>query len=369
MLKEFERIYRNRFEEARKKDKPVVGWICTQVPEEIIYAANALPFRVLGTMEFGPEVDPYLEICVCPFVRSYISLAVRKEYDFLDGLVVGHTCDITRRSYDLWGYVTKTPFTYFINTPHTYGSEEANKFYLKEIKLFKEGLESFFGRHISDKSLRQAIEVYNKNRDLLKKTYELRREHPPLISGIEALEIVISSMSIPKDEHNKLLCQLLKEVPDREVPKGPRIFVSGSIVDHTNLIELIEECGGNVVCDDLCTGARYFWNLVEPNADPLSAIAKRYMNKIPCGFMIPPDGQYVLEDKHDFVMGMVKKYDVNGVIINTHKYCDPYMFEAPILTEKLQERDIPSLSLEHDHTRGGIEHLRTRVEAFIEMLR
>ncbi|NIP66915.1 hypothetical protein GWN63_01530 [Candidatus Bathyarchaeota archaeon] len=122
------------------------------------------------------------------------------------------------------------PEFYFINTPHT-NTDKAHRFFYHETVRFREFLEKIFGTHISDQSLSRAIKVYNQNRILLKKVYDLRRRDPPLISGVEALEIVLSSMLIPKHEHNRLLNQLLREAPVRSDPpkSGVRLLISGSV--------------------------------------------------------------------------------------------------------------------------------------------
>jgi len=172
-------------------------------------------------------------------------------------------------------------------------------------------------------------------------------------------------MMIPKEEHNKLLQELLSGIERREdLPKeGVRLLVSGSIMDNSELLRLIESVGGSVVADDLCTGSRYFWNLVKEGAEPMMAIAERYLRKIPCPFM------YSSEERFKHVREMVKTFNVEGVIIFSLKFCDVHSFDAPLLAEELREKEgLPVLHLEWEHSLSGIAQLRTRIEAFVEML-
>lgn len=353
--------------EAVKKWKSqykIVGWDCSYTPEEIIYAANALPIRVFASLEATKLADAYCPRNMCSFARSCFDLALKGEYDFLDAFVVSKSCDTREKMYDFWKHYIKIPNYYFINTPHT-KTEEALSFFYDEITRFKKWLEKTFKTTVSNESLRNAIKIYNENRTLLKKLYNLRRKEPPLLSGSEALEIVLSSMIMPKNEHNQVLKHLLANIGNREESprSGVRILVSGSAMDNAELFKLVESLGGNVVADDLSTGTRYFWNLVQEDEEPLMAIAKRYLDKVPCPFM------YHSEERFSHILDLVKNFNVEAVILFVLKFCDTHLFDAPILAEKLKNSGIPVLYLEWDYSMSGIAQLKTRIEAFLEMIR
>lgn len=345
----------------KSRGKRIVGWTCTYTPEEIIYAAKALPVMVFGDIGSTRLADAYVPSNTCSFARSCLNAALRGDYDYLDGFILSNSCDNRGKMYDMWRYHVKTPFMRFINTPHT-NTERAHSFFYEEVVRFKESLEKAFKNLISDESLRNAIKVYNESRVLLRKVYDMRMRNPPLISGVEALEIVLSSMVTPKDEHNKLLNRLIGEVSSRaDTPKGGvRLLASGSVMDSTKLLKLIEASGGIVVADDWCTGSRYFWDLVDVNNDPVRAIAKRYLSKIPSSFMFQHENRF----KH--VTEMAKRYNVEGAIIFVLKFCDTHMFDAPSLIEELKGLGLPVLYLEWEHSMSGLAQLKTRIEAFLE---
>jgi len=366
-LESFRNLLLTRHDVAKmwkKEGKPAVGWTCTHTPEEIIYAANALPIRIFGSLERTTLADAYLPQNVCSFCRSTFDLALKGKHDYLDGYVVSNTCDNCGMIYDMWKYHVKVPYFYFINTPHT-KSKKAQTFFQEEVRRLKESLEDNFKTTISNESLKNAIKVYNENRVLLKKVYDLRKSEPPLISGVEALEIVLSSMLTSKEEHNRLLKQLLSQIDNRpdKPKKGIRLLISGSVMDNTEMTKIVEGTGANVVADDLCTGSRYFWDLVNPKTAPLHAIADRYLNKIPCPFTVHS------EDRFRHTLEMAKKYDVEGAIIFVLKFCDTHLFDAPVLMEKLKAQGYPVLYLEWEHAMTGIAQLKTRIEAFIEMVK
>jgi len=355
----------NKFiREWKRQNNPVLGYACSYTPEEFVHAGGILPIRVFGSLEPPKLADVYLPVNVCSFAKSCFNSALKGEYSLLDGYVVSNSCDNQNKIYDLWRHCTAIQKTYFINTPHS-TTENALNFFYEELERFKEWLMKSFEAEISKKNLKNAIGTFNENRRLLKQVYELRKQKPPLVSGSEALEIVLSSMMTPKDEHNKLLYSLLDEIEKREdlIKEGVRLLVSGSVMGSSKMLKLIESVGGCVVADDLCTGSRYFWNLVKENGEPMRAIAERYLCKIPCPFM------YSSEERFKHVREIVKLFDVEGVLIFSLKSCDVHSFDAPLLAEELREHEgLPVSCLEWEHALSGIAQLRTRIEAFIEML-
>lgn len=343
--------------------RKVVGWLCTYTPEEIVYAANMLPFRIMGGSVKIEQADAYLYSTNCSFVRSCLELALRNEYDFLDGLVTCNTCDHIRRLFDVWKYSLKTPFIHILSVPFK-SSDNTCQYFRTQLLRLKEKIEDFSGENISNKKLQNAIQVYNETRNLLKKLYDLRGKESPPISGAESLSIVIASMITPKDYYNETLTKLLTEITSREsYPEGKaRLLISGSELDNPDFIKIIEDLGGLVVTDDLCTGTRYFWDLVDTTVDPLDGLAKRYLDHVSCARMHPVDKRL------NHVVEMVKTFNVDGVIYVTLRFCDSYGCDAPLFKEKLQELDIPVLLLDREYELSGVGQIKTRVQAFLETL-
>jgi len=366
VLQPFRNSLSNRHEIAKEwksRNRPVVGWTCTYTPEEVIYAVDALPVMVWGTLGDTKLADAYMPSNSCSFARSCFNAALRGDYDYLDGFVESNSCDNRGKTYDMWVNYSKIPNIYFINTPHT-NTEKAHRFFYEEVVRFKEWLERTFKKEISDDLLKGAMRVYNENRALLKRIYELKMKKPPLILGSEFLEIALSSLVMPKLEHNQLLSRFLAEVENRsDLPReGVRLLVAGSVMDNTELVRLIESVGGSVVADDWCTGSRYFWNLVDEDSDPLKAIAKRCLDKVPSSFM------YGREERFRHAAELAKRFDVDAAIMFVIKYCDTHMFDAPLLRDELKAMGLPVLYLEWEHSMSGFAGLKTRIEAFIEMV-
>ncbi len=349
--------------EWKRQKRPVLGYSCSYTPEEIIHAGRILPIRVLGSLDPPRLADIHLPVNVCSFAKSCLNNALKNEYSFLDGYVASNSCDNQNKIYDFWRHCTTVRKTYFLNTPHS-TTERALKFFCEELERFREWLMEGFQAEISQEDLKNAITIFNQNRRLLRQVYELRKPSPPIVSGSEALEIVLSSMMTPKDEHNKLLHKFLDGMERHQNPaeEGVRLLVSGSVMGNPEVMRLIESVGGQVVADDLCTGSRHFWDLVRGDAEPMMAIAERYLSKIPCPFM------YSSQERFEYVREMARLFDVEGVLIFSLKCCDVHSFDAPLLAEELRRsEDLPVLCLEWEHSLSGVAQLRTRIEAFVEM--
>lgn len=367
MIQPFGNIFNHRYQEAeevKKRGRKIMGYMCIYVPEEIIYAAGMLPLRLFGgEAKTTAAADACLYTNICSFVRSCLEETLKGKYSFLEGFVTCNNCDHNRRFFDAWVQFIKTPFTQIISLPFNI-SQGSLSFYTEELKRFKKGLEDHFGIRITNEDLLRAIEVYDQTRALLKKLYQLRASDYPPISGAETLEVVRAGMIMDKERYNRLLEELLENIPNKPKPANhrPRLLISGAELDNPQYIQIIEDLGGLVVADDLCVGSRYFWDPVETPGDPIEALARRYLTHAPCPRMNPAEGRVRHLEK------MVKDFRVNGIIYQTIKFCDLYETHFPLARDVLNSLNIPVLALEREYQLEGMGQMRTRVQAFLESI-
>jgi benzoyl-CoA reductase subunit C len=360
--------------ELKSQGRKIIGYLCAFTPLEIITAAGFIPFRIKGDVnEPITRADTQMETIICPLVRSCFDMALKGKYDFLDGLAIPHACDSICRTYDIWKYSLDLPYCHLINLPHS-TDDSSLEFFKSVLNTFRKSLGQFAGREISDQSLAQAVEVYNRSRTQVKELYELRKSDPPLVSGAEMAKVLIAVMSIPVDECNELLAGIAGEIKRRSsIPakKPARIMVVGAQVDDVVFIELIEDSGASVVADDLCPGAREYWPLVDITDDPVDGIAERYLRKIKCARTYREmQGSYqeYLEDRFGHIGRAIKDYNVDGVVLYIYKYCDPFGFEVPAMKSYIESLGTPVLYLEDEYSMSTIARLRTRIQAFLEMI-
>jgi len=366
--------YGSRARELKKQGQRIMGYLCALTPVEIIAAAGFVPFRIKGDVnEPITKADTEMETIVCPLVRSCFDMALKGKYEFLEGIVIPHACDSISRTYDVWKYTLNLPYSHLIDMPHP-TDEPSFNFYKAILGTFRKSLSKFTGKEISDQGLNQAISLYNQNRAKVRELYELRRTSPPLISGAEVAKLLIAAVSIPVEEANQLIDSVIEEVKQRSgVPeaKPARIMVVGAQVDDVAFINLIEDSGAWVVADDLCPGAREFFDDVDVTADPIDGIAERYLRKIKCGRTFrEKKGDYedYLEERFGHIGRFIKGFKVDGVVLYIYKYCDPYGFDVPAMKSYIESVGAPVLYLEDEYSMSTIGRLRTRIQAFLELL-
>jgi len=342
----------------------VVGYRCLTVPEELILAAGMLPHPLYGTPDAVGPADAYLQACSCELVRNLFDRALAGTYGYLDLLLVGNTCDITRKLVDVWnGFIPGAPAV-LCNHPQKIHNEASRDFTLEELRRTAAAIARAGGHDLDPDRLREAIQVTNTMRGLLRELFALRAADGQRFSAAEALDIVMGASVLPKADANVQLALLLDEVRRLEpVPRpGPRILVSGSQLDSPVLLDMIEAEGGVVVAEDLCTSTRYFWHPVPAADDPLEALFQQFDQRPVCACLHP------IEARFDFLAELVDTFRAEAIVYFTIKYCHPFLYEAPIFKKRLEARGIPSIVLEVGHDLSGHGQLRTRLQAFIEML-
>jgi bzd-type benzoyl-CoA reductase N subunit len=353
----------------QKQGGKVVGIFCSFIPDEIIMAAGCLPFRMRGTGSTGTELsDAYFTQVACSFPRHCFNQALRGEYDFLDGMVVGNSCDHLRHIYDNWKHSPiKTPFVHLLYRPNKGGEEMAN-YYRNQLVLFKESMEKHFGVEITDESLLEAIKLSNETRRLQRKLYELRKGKRPPITGAETVSVMVAGTAMPRRHYNEGLKQLLNELTGSEGHKdyAVRLMINGANLDDPFLCTLIEDQGGIVVTDVTCFGTRIMWEVIdEKGDDPLGAIARYYVNeRPPC-----PRSYASYPERARFVLDMAREFNVDGIIGDRLVSCDMCSGEHYQLKSDLKEAGIPFMSLEREYIPTFTGQLRTRIQAFIESIR
>ena len=354
--------YANKWK-RRTKGK-IIGYFCTYVPEELIYAAGILPVRILGSHEVQDVTEPHIFAMFCPFCRDCLAQGLKGRFDYLDGITIAQSCLHIRQTFTSWQKHIPVDYSYYLPMPHHVQSPRATPFLTKELAVFRESLEQWLGRKIDDQAINDAIEVYNRNRELLWRVFELRKGDNPPLTGEEAMEIVLSSQMVDKQDHNAALEKLLNQLSARQTtrPTGTRLMILGSEDDDVEFIRMVESCGATFVTDDHCTGTRYFWNNVESDSDPLRSIAARYVKRVPC-----PSKDWPERTRVAHVLQLAKDYNVQGAIVMQQKFCDPHEIDVPALTKALNNAGIKTLFLEFDVT-VPIGQFKVRVEAFLEML-
>lgn len=354
------------FEFIITTDKKQLGWLCSYTPLELIYAAGFLPYRIIGHSEPPQNADSYIHPNFCQFVKSTIDVAIDGGYDFLEGVVFVNSCDAMRRLHDVWKRYVPSKFIHILDIPM--GTLSLGASYLKEeFNKLKIALEKHASITITDQDIKNAIEVFNESRLIYNQLNSLRAEDPPSITGTELMKLTSDFFKGDPKIWNGKTQDILDKIKNRPQSgtgnKNPRILLSGSPLHEIEFISFIEEIGLNVVYEDLCTGSKFFDLVIKDSQDLLGSLSEAYLIRTPCARMMQ------IKERADQIYKIAEKFKVNGIIHHSLKFCDTYLYDVPTLKRMLTEKGINVLFIESDGGLGNINQLRTRIEAFAEIIK
>ena len=358
----------------QEKGRKVFGTFCVYVPDEVVIAANGIVTGLCGGSQFWvPDGEKVLPKSTCPLVKASVGARLGRTCPFfrIADMYVGETtCDAKKKAYEILG--EDVPM-HIMDVPQMKRTKDIVK-WKEEIADFAKVVEEFTGNAITPEKLSEAIHIVNEKRKAMQRVYDCRKSECLPISGRDVLLMTqISFFDDPvrcAEMCNRLADELEQRIKDgvSVVKEGTkRILVTGTpmAVPNWKLHNIIETSGGAVVCEEMCTGTRYFENLVDESTTTLDeqfmALSERYM-KTNCACFTPNTGRI------DDLLRMVKEYKIDGVIDCSLKFCCLYDTEKYSVSRALKEAGIPVLSLETDYADTDAEQLRTRICAFVEML-
>lgn len=349
--------------------KKVIATTIADIPEELIYAADLLPFTIQGTSDPISVAGGRLPDNCCSLARSNLELVMGFAGSFFNGYVLPQVCDTTQHLSDIWRL--NVPHEFFENflVPRQIDRPSARNFYLAECKRLKEDLQEYVGHNISDEKIWNSIRVYNENRRLLRQLYEIKRIKPVSLSNLALFSAIKSAFFMDRKEHSKMLLETLHELSakgDNLEPEHVLLALSGIVIEPFKVLSILDEVMTTVVWDDLVIGSRYIYADVPESmdGDPLVSLTERHFLRGPYS----PIHEFPVRTLNNLIEG-VQKYKANGLLYMHIKFCESQSYDYPNLLKQLKAEKIPTLLLETDFQSSGLLRLKTRIEAFLEKLR
>jgi benzoyl-CoA reductase/2-hydroxyglutaryl-CoA dehydratase subunit BcrC/BadD/HgdB len=268
-----------------------------------------------------------------------------------------------RKLYDLWGaYVTHIP-ALFLDLPKK-NDADSIRFFASELRRFASDLEAMFpGTAVTDESLRRAIDLHNRVRHLISEVFRLQRDGQKSVGGSDVFDLCLNGTHCAAEEFIARLEGFLSRVEEREpLPNERRILLTGNLISRPDPVATIEDFGGRVVALDTCIGLRHYETLVEQDAaDPMLALATRYLTRPSCPRM---EG---LDERFEYLKTLADEAQADGIVYSCIKFCDPLIYDIPMMSSRFRDVGIPFLFLENEYAWSGSGQLRTRVQAFTEL--
>jgi len=368
VLEKVQEVLKNPFIFARgwksQNGQRIIGVFVPDAPEELIYATGMLPFTILdGNKSQSPAgVIPSF---TCSLISNTFDRAYHRQIEFLDGMVIPYLCDSSRALFHLWQRKFPERFSDLIRLPKKLGSQGTKTFLVEELRRFKRTLEKTFGVEISNEEIRKSIDIYDENRRHLRTIQAVRFQNSDFMSNYDFFSLVKTSMLMPKKEHNEILREVLARGgcgSPNDVDTPVKVFLSGILVEPLEIFRWMDEMGMVVAYDDLAVGSRYFSYEIENEGDPLEALAESYFNRIPNPTV---EGG---KDRFNYILDRVQGNNLEGVIFIQLKFCEPLIFDYPDLKKGLDREGIPNLLIETDLRSFNVGQLKTRLQAFAEIL-
>ena len=254
-----------------------------------------------------------------------------------------------------------------VTLPVKIDTESAKQYMIDVLKTFRTDLGRKLNVEILDESLQEAIRTTNAIRQSIGEIYEMRNQDPTVLPGEDLYNIVRASMIMDRNRVKTMLAETTASLRDRSGGTKPstvkRILLAGGMCNQPDVYGMIEEAGGALVWDDFCTGARYFSGLTKTEDDPVFQIGQRLLNRVVC-----PSKHIDLDGRARHIIQLVKDKNAAAVIFLLFKFCDPHAFDYPYLKKHLDEAGIPIMTVEIDDSLPPGGQLKTRFEAFLEML-
>jgi benzoyl-CoA reductase/2-hydroxyglutaryl-CoA dehydratase subunit BcrC/BadD/HgdB len=339
-----------------------VGFLTAYVPEELFHAAGLTPVFIFHTPEDEGRARAHLPGFTCWIAGSALDQALAGKLDGLAGMAIAQTCDTIQGLADIWRQnVAHIPLLHF-GMPLRLDSPSARQYLLAELRSLRGRIQALTGHPISDDALWQSIAVYNRTR-------------APYLAPSDLYALVRAAFRTPKETYNEHMTQLLElplVLPDLgSRGNSPRVLLAGCELADPVLVDAIAEAGGHVVGDILDLGERYFAidaatgaqpESGPPDRDPLQALADRLLALTPT-----PTKHHLRSDRAAQLVSLVRERNADGVIFARQKFCEPHGFDYVGMAHTLAQAGVPHLLVELEQA-SQAGQLRTRVEAFIEML-
>lgn len=355
---------------AKEDGRKRTAYTCSYTPLELLEAADTRHIRLFKAGDTNEVAKGELKTqsLFCDVIKSCIGLFETKNplYNSIDRMFTFSTCagmQMMAQAIDN-DYV----HTEIFQVPRVADRQGAREEFVSEMRSFQSVLEEYTGNKIPEKLIKEKIHLYNEVKKRLIKISELRKRNRPPIRGEEFLDLVRGYYYLKPEDYIPLLDNIyekLSGVPDDSSKRTIRLMMIGGIVSEGDrrLVEMIEEeIGARIVVEDHCTGLSSVAKLHDEDGNPIEALANGYLDQAPCARMQP------IEKRIEYAVNRAKEYKVDGIIYAYMKFCPCYGIMKTRFVDAFRELHIPVLELAIDYSKSDEGQIKTRLDAYIEVL-
>jgi benzoyl-CoA reductase/2-hydroxyglutaryl-CoA dehydratase subunit BcrC/BadD/HgdB len=345
---------------------PNIGLTCAYTPLALIDAAGCSPYRLLPTGGWPDQAGRLLHDNICPNVKRLIDRAMSKDLPEMAGVVFINSCDAMRRMADAWRQIRKNENIIILDLPAT-NDDSAAMYFQTELDRLINALQLWTHTTINPSDIISSIQKTNIISCLFAELAP-RFRNGKIAGGRTALQKLYNLAAIQPLQKTIDTLEELKNKPDAfEVHDGVPVYLFGNVIPDPEAFSLIESCGALIADDDFCTGSRMFPDMdVTDEKDIVHHLSKALLAKPPCARTFDAKNPLNIAEN---ILNQAREVNAQGVIGHTVKFCDPYLERLPVIRDTLKNAGMPLLMLEGDCSLRSIGQQKTRIEAFIEMLK
>ncbi len=358
------------------RGKTLIGTYCVMAPQELVYAAGAVPVKLCsGNYTAFSVGDGNAPRDACPLVKAvegFCETGLMPIYRDCALMAVPITCDCKKK---IAGMLAARSRVFPLQVPAGRDDGDITQ-YVEELYRFAGILEDVTGSEISWETLASGMRQVGRAQYELSRFLAWKKARHGLMWGTHILAVMHAASYLPADVWASSMRRLNDELEAKGEGSGrpasrkrPRLMITGSPVIFPNIKVplLIEELGGILAADETCMGERGMSDpavVVDESFDGMMrALANRAVR--PCSCPTFADNT----ERIYRIRQMVRDYDVQGVVYHVLRGCLVYDFEYQLVEEVLGEMGIPVIRLESDYNEEDVEQLKIRLEAFIELIK
>lgn len=361
----FKELTNNKF----KSLKPVVGYFCNSVPEELISACGLTPLRLdYYSLPASHNSENLVQAEICPVIKSIVGISNTNLYKNIELVIVPATCEGKSKLAELIGLKKEI---YFLNLPKTNDYLVNKENWLKSYQDLLNYLIKKFQVKFKKSELLEKINLYNQRTDIFRELFAFRLKHPGIINSFDYFTLTCASFFMePRDWLTKTK-KLLTEVAllkNSSKPKIKLLFLGSPIFfPEFKILKILEELATDISADILCSAYGHLYEPVIVNETNLEQLLLSLTQKHLAGNYCPCFNKN-LEKFVDLIINLYKENELDGIIYYNLRLCQPYDIFASFIKPILKAHQIPCLFLKSDLGKEDLGQLKTRIEAFLEVI-
>ncbi len=357
---------------AASKDRILVGYLPIYVPREIIHAANGLPVGIMGAGDRKQIIkgDAYYQSYICHLPRGIIEMALDKNLDDFDGFMFPAICDCVRNLSGMFKLSKKGSFQRYFDYPQNFNANTGGIFYTQEMEKVIADMYAINKVKVTDERLNNAIKLYNINRKLIESIYTIRQKFPWRLSAVETHYLLRAGITIPVEDHNKILKQVLEHISvERGEPMDNiRVLVTGSFCEQPpiGMIKSIEMAGCYIVEDDFMLGSRLIQGDIDATTSaPLTALSDAYINHSTFSSAYYDVGN----PKGKRLVKLAKESNADGIVFCAASFCDPALLDRPQMQKECDNAGVPHINIQFHENTGQFKVIKEQAGTFSDSIK